>query len=80
MNSCNKFLEKYIVIFLPNVTDPNILYLDQLYDLSIKKFKRNKGKMIVQLMSLIVESYDFLNILLQEILNIEKEVEKIVVS
>lgn len=80
MNSYNKFLEKYIVIFLPNVTDPNILYLDQLYDLSIKKFKRNKGKMIVQLMSLMVESYDFLNILLQEILNIEKEVEKIVVS
>ena len=79
MNSY-KFLEKYIVIFLPNVTDPNILYLDQLYDLSIKKFKRNKGKMIVQLMSLMVESYDFLNILLQEILNIEKEVEKIVVS
>ena len=75
-----KFLEKYIVIFLPNVTDPNILYLDQLYDLSIKKFKRNKGKMIVQLMSLMVESYDVLNILLQEILNIEKEVEKIVVS
>ena len=80
MNSYNKFLEKYIVIFLPNVTDPNILYLDQLYDLSIKKFKRNKGKMIVQIMSLMVESYDFLNILLQEILNIEKEVEKIVVS
>lgn len=79
MNSY-KFLEKYIVIFLPNVTDPNILYLDQLYDLSIKKFKRNKGKMIVQLMSLMVESYDVLNILLQEILNIEKEVEKIVVS
>ena len=80
MNSYNKFLEKYIVTFLHNVTDPNILYLDQLYDLSVKRFKRNKGKMIVQLMSLMVESYDFLNILLQEILNIEKEVEKIVVS
>ena len=79
MNSYNKFLEKYIVIFLHNVTDPNILYLDQLYDLSVKRFKRNKGKTIVQLMSLMVESYDFLNILLQEILNIEKEVEKIVV-